>query len=205
MANEYLTVKQAQYLLEKLKQEVGGDYVEKSGDTMTGKLILDGGLAIKSGSGQTSPPFFLCLNESFTNGGNVGYVTRENMAAAIGASLTINTVNGGSVSSPTATDTTLCNTGSLAAGHYYLIIASCHFRAVNTTGRRAFFLATSNTGSYQDRFCVKWIPPTPGADTFEQLTYACYLSAATTFYLRAYQNSGSAMNVQGGLRVLRLH
>lgn len=201
MANEFLTVKQAQYLLEKWK----ADAVQKSGDTMSGKLILDGGLAIKAGSGQTSPPFFLCLNESFANGGNVGYVTKENMAAAIGASLTINTVNGSDVSVPTATDTTLCNTGSLAGGHFYVILASCQFKTSSTTGRRALFLATSNTGGYHDRFCVKWIAPTPGADTFNQLTYVNYLSSATTFYLRAYQNSGSAMNVRGGLRVLRLH
>lgn len=201
MANEYLTVKQAQYLLEKWK----ADAVQKSGDTMSGKLILDGGLAIKAGSGQTSPPFFLCLNESFANGGNVGYVTKENMAAAIGASLTINTVNGSAITAPTATDTTICNTGSLAGGHYYVILASCNFRASNTTGRRSFFLATSNTGSYQDRFCVKWIAPTPGSNTFSQLTYITYLSSATTFYLRAYQNSGGNMSVQGGLRVLRLH
>ena len=58
--------------------------VNKAGDTITGKLIANGGLAIKSGSGQTAPPFFLCLNEAFANGGNVGYVMTSNMPRAIG-------------------------------------------------------------------------------------------------------------------------
>lgn len=40
MANEYLTVKQAQYLLDKWKQEAIDDYVAKSGDTMTGNLAI---------------------------------------------------------------------------------------------------------------------------------------------------------------------
>lgn len=146
--------------------------------------------------------FYLAVNAS----GNpyVEFTQPKAWRTGLGVEMSIRTVNGSSVSIPTATDTTLCNTGSLAAGHYYLIIASCNFQAANTTGRRAFFLATSNTGGYQDRFCVKWIAPTPGSNTFSQLTYITYISSATTFYLRAYQNSGSAMNVQGGLRILTL-
>lgn len=65
------------------KTESDNRYVNVSGDTMTGKLTLDAGLAIKSGSGQTSPPYFLCLNESYNNGGNVGYVTKANMPDAL--------------------------------------------------------------------------------------------------------------------------
>lgn len=42
-----------------------------------------GGLAIKKGSSQTDPPFYLCLNESFANGGNVGYLTKANMKKAM--------------------------------------------------------------------------------------------------------------------------
>lgn len=50
--------------------------------TTTGAMIAQS-LQIKSGSNQTSPPFFLCLNNSFSAGGNVGYVTKTNMLSAI--------------------------------------------------------------------------------------------------------------------------
>lgn len=65
---------------------VKDDYVLNTGDTMTGKLTVHG-LAFSGGAaGQTSPPYFLCLNESFASGGNVGYVNRGNMLSAISTS-----------------------------------------------------------------------------------------------------------------------
>lgn len=50
--------------------------------TTTGAMTAQS-LQIKSGTNQSSPPYFLCLNNSFSEGGNVGYVTKSNMLAAI--------------------------------------------------------------------------------------------------------------------------
>lgn len=66
--------------------DLDNNKVNRSGDTMTGKLIVNG-LAFSGGAaGQTSPPYFLCLNQSFANGGNVGYVSKANMLSAISTS-----------------------------------------------------------------------------------------------------------------------
>ncbi len=95
--------------------------VNKAGDTMTGKLICSAGIDIKSGSGQTAPPYFLCLNNSFSDGGNVGYVTRSNMVSAIG--MGVNYGNSGNLGTKTGTGTTASKiyesgTYTLPAGTY---------------------------------------------------------------------------------------
>jgi hypothetical protein len=110
--------------------------------------------------------------------------------------------NGSATSVPTAKDTTLCNTGSLEAGYHYVILAEASFPS-NSTGRRVIFLASSNTGSSIDRFCKRTQPAVSGDVTQIQLVYLCHPSSATTYYLRAYQNSGSSQNVTGGIRVFK--
>lgn len=112
------------------------------------------------------------------------------------------TTNGSSTSVPSASDTTLCNTGALEAGYHYVILAEASF-ANNSSGRRAIFLANSSNGSNIDRFCKRTQPPISGDVTQIQLVYLCHPGSDTTYYLRAYQNSGSAMNVTGGIRVFK--
>ena len=202
MANEYLTVRQAQYLLEKLKQEAGGEYVEKAGDTMTGKLILEGGLAVKSAPKDTAPGWLLTLHESFANGGTVGWVAASDVPAALGMG-TAAEHNGSATSVPNASDTTLCNSGSLTAGTYIL---QCMAQfAANSSGRRVLFLTTSSTGSNINRYTQVIAAPSPSNYTQMSFTYPVTITATTTFYLRAYQNSGNAISTTGGIRVLKLH
>lgn len=59
--------------------------VSKSGDTATGKITFNAGIAIKAGSEISNPPFFLTLNEAFADGGNVGWKPTSSMADTIGA------------------------------------------------------------------------------------------------------------------------
>lgn len=59
--------------------------LSKAGDTATGKITFNQGIAIKAGSEISSPPFFLTLNETFANGGNVGWKPTDSMADTIGA------------------------------------------------------------------------------------------------------------------------
>ena len=109
------------------------------------------------------------------------------------------------VSVASATNTTVANTGSLASGYHYIILAKASF-ASNTTGRRVMFLASSNTGSNIDRFCINSQLPTTGTNvtTDMSMVYLCHTTSDTTYYLRVYHNAGSALNVTGGLRVFKL-
>ena len=144
MANEFLTVKQAQYLLQKWKSEADAEFVAKDGDTMTGKLILGGGVAITTAPKDTAPDYFLTLHESFANGGTVGWISKADMKSGIGFDGTITERNGSATNVTTATDTTLCNSGSLSAGTYIL---QCMAQfAASSSGRRVIFLATSTSG-----------------------------------------------------------
>ena len=63
----------------------------------------------------------------------------------------------------------------------------------NTTGRREIFLSTSNTGSsYGISYDDMRKPVTSGKTVCK---FSCYITvtADTVFYVRGYQNSGSAL------------
>jgi hypothetical protein len=129
--------------------------------------------------------------------------TRNAWVSALGLNDTTHAVNGSATSVQTAKDTTLCNTGSLPAGQY-IIVAEASF-AANTSGRRVIFLTNSSTGENLNRFTILQQAPSPSSTTILSLTYLARLSSATTFYLRAYQNSGSTLSVTGGIDYIRLH
>lgn len=108
------------------------------------------------------------------------------------------------VSAANATDTTLCNSGSLAAGTYVLI-GTASF-ASSATGRRALFLSTSSTGGVINRWARTTVPPTSGGVTQVQVVMLANFTSATTVYLRAYQNSGGALNItDAGIQFIKLH
>ncbi len=113
------------------------------------------------------------------------------------------TTNGSAITSTTAQDTTLCNTGSLASGYHYIILAEATF-AANANGRRVIFLSTSSTGANVDRYCYRTQAPVSSVQTCIQLVYLCHPANDTTYYLRAYQNSGGNLSVTGGIRVFKL-
>lgn len=102
----------------------------------------------------------------------------------------------------TATDYTMGNTGSLSKGTW-LIIAQAAF-TVNTAGRRAMYLTNSSTGSNLNRMSRIVVAPSPSQNTELLLPYLAGLDAATTFYLRVYQNCGSSLNVTGGFSCIKL-
>lgn len=169
-----------------------------------GKVSANKGIAIKypSGSGQTSPPYFVCLKDQDSEGAwNFGFVTRANMPAAIGMG-TVSVHNGSTVNVTNGADTTLCNSGSLSAGTY--ILKACVQFAASASGRRVIFLSKSNTGSFIDRYTRVTQPPAPSSYTEIELTYITTITSATTYYLRAYQNSGSTLSCTGGIEYVKL-
>ena len=200
MVDEHLTTRQAQYLLQKWKDEAAQTYVAKAGDTMSGKLILGAGLAITSGARETSPSFLLSM-DSFADGGTVKYVRTSDMASAIGIG-EVSVHNGNSTNVSTAKDTTLCNSGALSSGTY-ILKARAQF-AANTSGRRTIFLSTSSTGSFIDRYTRVQVAPAPSTYTEIELTSITTISSETTYYLRAYQNSGSTLAVTGGIEYVKI-
>lgn len=181
--------------------DADGNFITPS----TGKIIATNGLDIRGGAGaQTSPPYFLCLSNSFASDGNVGYVNKANMLSAIGAAPvpTISYKNFSALSIANGTDTTLGNTGSLAVGTY-LLVATGSF-AKNTSGRRCMFLTTTTSGAAPNRYAESVVAPANGDATKIQLTYPVEITSATTFYLRAYQNSGGKLSVTGGIAVIKI-
>lgn len=177
MANEYLTVKQAQYLLEKWKTEAESKFVAQNGGVLTDPSITNGTLSLNT-------------------------TARNNWLSALGMG-TAAEHNGSSTSVPNNKDTTLCNSGSLAAGTY-LLQCMAQF-GESSSGRRILFLTTSSTGSNINRYTQIIGAPSPSNYTQMSFTYPVTITATTTFYLRAYQNSGGAINVTGGIRVLKIH
>lgn len=58
--------------------------LSKAGDTATGKITFNQGIAIKSGAGSNRPPFFISLLQSFADGGAIGYTNQSDMQYAVG-------------------------------------------------------------------------------------------------------------------------
>lgn len=120
----------------------------------------------------------------------------------------LNSVSTINMSSTTAvasgTNTTLCNTGSLSAGTY--ILNATAIFPEQSGGYRRIFFATSDSGNAVSRFARVNAAPVSGADSDVKLTTLITISSATTYYLRAYQNSGSSLSVAtAGIQVLKIH
>lgn len=163
MANEYLTVEQAQYLLSKYKVTV-----DTTLDTSSGNAVSNSAVANALAGMQNDP------------------VDVSDSASASSGS-----------------DTTICLTAQYGAG-VYLVSAYASFPN-NSTGRRHIHLSTTNTGSAVDDWSQITGPPNSGAATVLQLTTILKRTSTGRWYLRVYQNSGSAQTVSGGIRVLKLH
>ena len=128
------------------------------------------------------------------NGVDVGSLA--NSVSAINMSST-SSVSSGS-------NTTLCNTGSLSPGTY--ILNAMVIFPEQSGGYRKIFFATSDSGNPATRFARTTAAPVSGDDTEVQLTTLVTISSATTYYLRAYQNSGSSMSVAtAGIQILKIH
>ena len=179
MANEYLTVQQAQYLLSKWKTEADSTYAPKASPSFTGAISATGTLSLGDASTVTSWLSALGLNNSASS------------------------KDGSATTCSNNTDTTLCNTGSLAAGTY-ILKATAQF-ATNATGYRMLFFATSTSGSQINRYARVIGAAANGTYTEKELVYIATISAATTFYLRARQTSGGNLSVTGGIQILKIH
>ena len=58
--------------------------LSKAGDTATGKITFNDGIAIKAGDRSNRPPFFISLLQSYADGGAIGYTNQSDMQYAIG-------------------------------------------------------------------------------------------------------------------------
>ena len=115
---------------------------------------------------------------------------------------TVKEVTPSAVNVSSATDTTLCNSGSLSAGTYIIMFRASF--ASNSSGRRAIFLATSNSGSTYEGANVTTAPANGAATQLEGVKIVT-LTSATTFYLRAYHNAGSSLSTTGRMEILKIH
>lgn len=101
-------------------------------------------------------------------------------------------------------DTTLCSV-TIPAGWWIVSIKAVFPSSSN--GRRSFILATSSSstsgpsgGNYGNTFA----PVSDGAVS-EWSSWPIRVTSETKFYIRAWQNSGSAMTVQYSYRFIRQH
>lgn len=179
--------------------------VDGSGNmNLTGKFTPRGGISFPNSGAASqlaSPDYFITM-DSFGDGGALHYTRTSSIPDAIGLG-EVSVHNGSATNVSTATDTTLCNSGSLSAGTY-IIKAVVQF-AANTSGRRVIFLTKSSTGGNIDRYTLMQSAPSPSNTTYVELTYITTISSTTTYYLRAYQNSGSTLSCLGGIEYVKLH
>lgn len=181
MANEYLTVKQAQYLLEKWASE----YVPNQNGILLNPT----------------------LNGSISIGGTPTFdssATRNAWVSGLGMGNSPVNHTSGTVSIPNQTDTTVANTGALSAGTYLLQVFGQFGQ--NSTGRRVVFIATSANGTPYDQYYGQ-VEVQASSSHYTQIgfTYVVTITASTTFYVRLWQNSGTSFNAHGGIRHYLLH
>ena len=180
MPNEYLTVRQAQYLLEKWASE----YVPNQNGILANPT----------------------LNGSISIGGTPTFgssATRNTWVSALGLKGSVTNSNADGISVANSTNVTLCNTGSLVPA-VYLFFVDVNFPS-STTGRRGVYLSWSNTGSAIDRYSQTNVAPVNGDTTRVLFSVVQNITSTSTVYLRVWQNSGNTMSVGGGIRRILLH
>lgn len=109
-------------------------------------------------------------------------------------------VNGNAVSVASGVATTV-QTITLSAG-VWAVEFDAQF-ASNATGYREIHLATTSGGGAMDRHSVVQVQAANGVTTRLTFTTFFSLSASTTYYLVATQNSGSALSVTPGYRYMK--
>lgn len=121
-------------------------------------------------------------------------------ADEVAAMPTVSYVNGSAVNVATGTATTV-QTITLSAGVWAL---ECDAQfASNATGYRNIHLATTSGGGAMDRHSIVQVPAVNGATTRLTFTTFFSLSASTTYYLVAEQNSGSTLSVTPGYKYMK--
>ena len=91
---------------------------------------------------------------------------------------------------------------TLTAGTYILHAHGAF--ATDSTGYRAIAVNTTANTTMMDRFSCARHAPANGDYTELNFTKIQPVSETTTYYLNAYQTSGSSMDVSGGLRAMRI-
>ena len=93
---------------------------------------------------------------------------------------------------------------SIPAGTW-IVVVSVSF-ASSATGRRVAIFTSSSTGtSYAyNATASEMVAAVNGGPTKITFTTTVSVSAATPYYLRVWQNSGSALNVSGYVRLTRI-
>lgn len=147
-------------------------------------------------SSLSNPDYFITM-DSFSDGGRLHYTRTVDLFPSVSVKQTSGDVN---VSS--GTDTTLCNTGSLAVGTYLFTIKA-NF-AANGSGRRVAYIAKSSTSSAPNRYTRVQYAPAPSGATEVSFSYIAQITSAETWYLRVYQNSGSTLACGGGIQIIRI-
>ena len=201
--------------------------VDKSGDTMTGDLTMPD-LIVKAPDA-LSTPAVMGRNSSgqslgtieFLNDGqvqirsyNVGVASEnyklptptETVATEYKILTTKHTgeqiYTNGEVTAVTSSTLTNVATITLPAGIWIL-----QFIAIfdsNSTGYREMGLGASALDPYMNRYCKLAVEAADGIDTELSVTTLLVPTVETTYYLNVMQNSGSSLNVIGGLDARRL-
>lgn len=114
---------------------------------------------------------------------------------------TVQNKPGNSVNVTDGNDATLVNTGTLVPGTY-IIKGKVQF-AHNSSGRRAAYFSTTSTGGTANNAIVT-AAPSPSYRTDLEVVMMVTLTANTTYYLRAFQNSGATLACTGNIQFLRI-
>lgn len=160
-------------------------------------LQADGNFVVGSFNADTQSIFVVGNGEDDGNRSNAFTVDADGDVTCAGKLTAANV--GAKQSDESSSSTSLSNgttkavaSVSLAAGTW-VVVGHAVF-ASNSSGVRSLGIgSTANSLSYTDLSCVT-VRPASGADTRLQSTSVVSPTSTTTYYLNAYQNSGSSMN-----------
>lgn len=140
--------------------------------------------------------------------GNV-YVNGLNLSSAdaartaLGVNGTVTVKSASSVSVASSTYVAITNSGSLSAGTY--VVRYFIEYPTNATGRRITIVGTSSASSSAFNYMVDSRNAVSGGATRANGFGVFTITSATTLYLNAWQNSGSALSCNGRMEILKIH
>ena len=170
---------------------------------MTGRQAFADTVAMPNAASSTD--FFSVGIQSFANGGGICYKNSANMLAWLGIGTVVEDDVSSNVSCANNAYTSLGSI-TLTAGTW---VISAHIYFVSSSGGVRTVVVSTASGSTSPRDAeVRTATSIPGGASNQNIrastTRIVTITANTTYYLKAYQSSGAALNATGNIKAVRV-
>ena len=152
----------------------------------------------------TANGYPIVLSDTFANNGQISYMTVSEFNALIHVGTVKTTDISSNVSVATSTNKSIGSI-SLEAGNW-LVFYGLVFAGNSSGIRCAFMYTTADAGANAQWYretCVQ-LPPAGSSNTYLRGAFIAQPSSTTSYYLTAWQNSGSAINCTGNIQAMRI-